>query len=51
MINIGAYTKCSSEKIDYAIKYNDAITEFLQQETGQKVSFDEVRDNVLNLLK
>lgn len=51
MINIGAYTKGSSEKIDYAIKYNDAITDFLQQETGQKVSFDEVRENVLNLLK
>ena len=51
MINIGAYSKGSSEKIDYAIKYNDAITDFLQQETGQKVSFDEVRDNVLSLLK
>ena len=51
MINIGAYLKGSSEKIDYAIRYNDAITDFLQQETGQKVSFDEVRDNVLSLLK
>lgn len=51
MINIGAYVKGSSEKIDYAIKYNDSITAFLQQETGEKVSFDEVRNNVLNLLK
>nr|WP_242981122.1 flagellar protein export ATPase FliI [Ruminiclostridium sufflavum] len=51
MINIGAYSKGSSEKIDYAIRYNDAITAFLQQETGQKVSFEDVRDNVLNLLK
>ncbi len=51
MINIGAYSKGSSEKIDYAIKYNDAITDFLQQETGLKVSFDEIKENVLNLLK
>lgn len=51
MINIGAYTKGSSEKIDYAIKYNDQITAFLQQQTDLKVSFDEVRENVLHLLE
>ncbi len=51
LINIGAYLKGSSDKIDYAIKYNDQITAFLQQDTGLKVLFEEVKDNVLNMLK
>ena len=51
LINIGAYSKGSSEKIDYAIEYIDGITSFLQQETDKKVSFEEIHDIVLNILK
>lgn len=51
LINIGAYLKGSSEKIDYAIACIDGITSFLQQETGEKVTFDEVKDKVVHLLK
>jgi len=51
LINIGAYLKGSSEKIDYAIECADGITSFLQQETEQKVSFEDVQDNVMTLLK
>jgi len=51
LINIGAYLKGSNNKIDYAIKYMDDITSFLQQETDQQISFDEVYHNVLDLLK
>lgn len=51
LINIGAYAKGSSEKIDYAIECIEDITAFLQQETDQKVSFEEVYSNLLNLLK
>jgi flagellum-specific ATP synthase len=51
LINIGAYLKGSSVKIDYAIECVDDITSFLQQETDQKISFEEVQDTVLNLLK
>ncbi|MHB8064588.1 MAG: flagellar protein export ATPase FliI [Ruminiclostridium sp.] len=51
LINIGAYIKGSSEKIDYAIECTDDITSFLQQETDQNVSFEEVQNNILNLLK
>lgn len=50
LINIGAYVKGSNDKIDFAIKYIDDITAFLQQETDQKLSFDEVKDRVLHLI-
>lgn len=50
LINIGAYVKGSSDKIDYAIERIDGITAFLQQETDHKVSFEEVHENVLGLL-
>jgi len=51
LINIGAYSKGSNEKIDYAIECIDGITSFLQQETSQKVSFEEVEETVSGLLK
>lgn len=51
LINIGAYQKGSSEKIDYAIECMDDITAFLQQETEQKDSFENVKNSVLGLLK
>jgi flagellum-specific ATP synthase len=51
LINIGAYVKGSSDKIDYAIDCIDNITAFLQQETDKKVSFEEVRASMFSLLK
>lgn len=42
LINIGAYVKGSNEKIDLAIDYIDKILEFIEQETHEKYSFDEV---------
>jgi len=46
LINIGAYVKGSSEKIDYAISNIDSILDFLQQGTYENHSFEEI----LNLL-
>lgn len=51
LINIGAYTRGSNEKIDYAIECIDGITDFLQQETDQKVSFEDMRGSMPGLLK
>ncbi|EPR13076.1 flagellar protein export ATPase FliI [Ruminiclostridium papyrosolvens] len=51
LINIGAYVKGSNEKIDYAIESIDDITSFLQQETDEKVSFEDIHSQVLSLLK
>jgi len=50
LINIGAYVKGSNEKIDYAIECIDAITAFLQQDTDQKVTFEEVHRQLMGLL-
>lgn len=40
LINIGAYVKGSSKKIDLAVKYNDVITNFLKQGINDKCDFD-----------
>lgn len=41
LINIGAYVKGSNPKIDYALEKIDAVNEFLQQRTDEKIEFDE----------
>lgn len=41
LINIGAYKKGSNRKIDEAINKIDVINEFLKQEKGEKVGFEE----------
>ncbi len=51
LINIGAYVKGSNEKIDYAIECIDEITAFLQQDTEHKVTFEEVHQQLMSLLK
>jgi len=51
LINIGAYVKGSSKKIDNAIKYNDNIEAFLKQGTNENTEFN-VSINVLkNMFK
>ncbi len=42
LINIGAYVRGSNAKIDYAIDVIDKINEFLLQDVGEAVTFEEV---------
>lgn len=41
LINIGAYVKGSSKKIDMAVQFNDPIENFLKQGINEKSSFEE----------
>ncbi|MBN4049294.1 flagellar protein export ATPase FliI [bacterium AH-315-N14] len=47
LINIGAYVKGSSTKIDKAIKYNDSIESYLKQGINETTDFNDS----LNMLK
>jgi flagellum-specific ATP synthase len=51
LINIGAYVKGSNEKIDYAIEVIDNIISFIEQETNDNYSFDEVLDLLQKVLR
>jgi flagellum-specific ATP synthase len=51
LINIGAYVKGSSEKIDYAIDVIDNILNFMEQETHDQFSYEEILDLLGNVLK
>lgn len=51
LINIGAYVKGSNDKIDYAIDTIDSITDFVQQETHERFTFDEILEMICHILK
>lgn len=51
LINIGAYVRGSSEKIDYAIDVMDNILGFIQQETHERLSYDEILNLMGKVLK
>ncbi len=51
LINIGAYVKGSNEKIDYSISVIDNILSFLQQETHEKLTFEEILEILGRVLK
>ncbi len=51
MINIGAYKPSSNPGIDYAIEKIQAVNEFLQQETHDKVSFEETIERLANIFE
>ena len=51
LINIGAYVKGSNPKIDYAIEVIDNINDFLEQGTHDKLTYDEVLDQMYQVLK
>ncbi len=51
LINIGAYVKGSNEKIDYAIDVIDNINNFLEQGTGEKLTYDEILNFMYKVLK
>jgi flagellum-specific ATP synthase len=50
LINIGAYVKGSNEKIDTAIDHIEGIIGFIEQETHENFSFDEVVGMLENLV-
>lgn len=51
LINIGAYVKGSNPKIDYAIDVIDNIIAFIEQETSDSFSYEEVLSMMENVLK
>jgi len=50
LINIGAYTRGSNDKIDYAMNVIDAITSFTEQGVGDKFTYEEVLQSMGRLL-
>ncbi|MCX7746997.1 MAG: flagellar protein export ATPase FliI [Clostridia bacterium] len=51
LINIGAYVKGSNPKIDYAVEVIDNIIGFIEQQTHDNFTFDEVMDMMGMVLK
>lgn len=51
LINIGAYSKGSNQKIDYAIDSIDNILDFLKQDTDQGYSYEETIKLLGRILK
>jgi len=51
LINIGAYVKGSNDKIDYAIENIDSINGFLEQDTHDRFTYDEVLEMMGKVLK
>ena len=51
LINIGAYTRGSNEKIDFAIDVFDNIQGFTEQGVGEKFTFDEIMQMMGMVLK
>lgn len=41
LINIGAYTQGTNSKIDYALKYIEAVNNFLRQDRNEKITMQE----------
>ena len=50
MINIGAYTKGSSAKIDFAISAIDKINEYLRQDVAEDGNYEKTVERLFNLL-
>lgn len=51
LINIGAYSKGSNKKIDYAIENIDKVNSFLQQSTHEKTDFYETQELMKKILR
>nr|WP_026651288.1 flagellar protein export ATPase FliI [Butyrivibrio proteoclasticus] len=49
LINIGAYRMGANKNIDYAVSKIEAVNEFLTQETDEKFTFEEIRDQLLSM--
>jgi len=50
LINIGAYVKGSNEKIDHAISVIDKIISFIEQDTHDKITYEEVLEHMSTVL-
>jgi flagellum-specific ATP synthase len=50
LINIGAYSKGASPKIDLAVRLYDSINEFLKQESCEKISRESAVEDLLRFL-
>ena len=51
LINIGAYRSGANKNIDYAVSKIEMVNEFLMQETDEKFSFEEIREQLLNIFR
>ncbi|WAA10714.1 flagellar protein export ATPase FliI [Fervidibacillus albus] len=51
LINIGAYKKGTSKEIDRAIEYHPKITDFLKQNTDEKITMNQTIQSLNELLK
>lgn len=51
LINIGAYVKGTSPKIDKAIFYNPKLNDFLIQKVSEHNEFNETVENLLNIFR
>ncbi|MBB6696410.1 flagellar protein export ATPase FliI [Clostridium algidicarnis] len=49
LISIGAYVKGSNKKVDTAIKYNEALNEYLMQGINEQVEFDHSIERLLSM--
>jgi flagellum-specific ATP synthase len=49
LINIGAYKSGSNKNIDYAISKIEAVNQFLQQEVNEKISFDQIIEELIQI--
>lgn len=47
LINIGAYQQGSNQQIDMAIQYIDLINSFTKQRTNEKVTLEEVQQQLI----
>ena len=50
LINIGAYTKGSNDKIDYAISVIDNIQAFIEQKVDESFTFEEIKEIMSKVL-
>jgi flagellum-specific ATP synthase len=50
LINIGAYAEGTNPAIDKAIKMIDNLNAYLKQDVDEKVSLEESRDRLLELM-
>ncbi|MDF2608586.1 MAG: fliI [Lachnospiraceae bacterium] len=49
LINIGAYKNGSNKNIDYAISKIEAVNAFLLQEVNEKLSFEQIREELIQI--
>ncbi len=51
LINIGAYRSGANKNIDYAVSKIEMVNNFLMQETDEKFTFEEERQQLLNMFR